>query len=124
MLEALKFAGEIVVVTGAGGGIGQACAEVLGELGATVAAVGRTAAKFEETKRLVRAKGGACEIFAADVTDEDRVAELARWAEARGPVKAVINNAGDNFRSRIMSLKHVGSCEKRAPRWAHLSRSA
>jgi NAD(P)-dependent dehydrogenase (short-subunit alcohol dehydrogenase family) len=105
MLSELRFSGEVVVITGAGGGIGQACAEVLGELGATIAAVGRTAAKLDDTQRLVRAAGGDCESFVADVTDEVAVAALAHAIGERwGKVKAVINNAGDNFRSPITQL--------------------
>ena len=105
MLDALKFAGAAVVVTGAGGGIGQACAQVLGKLGATVALVGRTAATLEETARLVREAGGSAHGFAADVTHETEVEALARMLRERyGTVKAVINNAGDNFRSKITDL--------------------
>jgi NAD(P)-dependent dehydrogenase (short-subunit alcohol dehydrogenase family) len=95
----------VVVVTGAGGGIGQACAQALGELGATVALVGRTAATLEATARLVRDAGGTAQAFAADVTREAEVEALARALRERyGPVKAVINNAGDNFRSKITDL--------------------
>jgi crotonobetainyl-CoA:carnitine CoA-transferase CaiB-like acyl-CoA transferase len=39
MLKKLNFAGDVVVMTDAGGGIGQACAEVLGELGFDVVKV-------------------------------------------------------------------------------------
>jgi NAD(P)-dependent dehydrogenase (short-subunit alcohol dehydrogenase family) len=105
MLDELKFAGAAVVVTGGGGGIGRACAQVLGELGATVALVGRTAATLDETARLVREAGGTAQSFAADVTRETEVDSLARTLRARyGTVKAVINNAGDNFRSKITDL--------------------
>ncbi|HXQ53267.1 MAG TPA: SDR family oxidoreductase [Stellaceae bacterium] len=105
MLKQLDFAGTVVVITGAGGGIGQACAEVLGELGATLALVGRTASKLDDTAAVVRASGGRCECFVVDVTDDTQVAALARaTAERWGNVKAVINNAGDNFRSRITEL--------------------
>jgi NAD(P)-dependent dehydrogenase (short-subunit alcohol dehydrogenase family) len=105
MLDALKFAGEAVVVTGGGGGIGRACALAVAELGATAVVVGRTEGALAETASLVAAAGGRCECFVADVAVEDEVAALGRAVAARGgPVKAVINNAGDNFRSRITDL--------------------
>jgi NAD(P)-dependent dehydrogenase (short-subunit alcohol dehydrogenase family) len=104
MLEALRFAGETVVVTGAGGGIGQACAAALGELGATVALVGRTRQKLEETARLVEARGATAHVFVADVTREADVAALVQAARGWGPVKSIINNAGDNFRAPITEL--------------------
>ena len=105
MREKLNFAGAAVVVTGAGGGIGQACALVLAELGATVVLVGRTAATLDETARQVREAGGMAHPCVADVTRESEVEALARALRARfGTVKAVINNAGDNFRSKITDL--------------------
>lgn len=105
MLEDLRFAGDVVVVTGGGSGIGQACAEVLGELGATLALIGRTEATLAETQALVEAKGAHAACFVADVTDEAAVAAVSRSIAARwGAVKAVINNAGDNFRAPITAL--------------------
>ncbi len=105
MLDRLKFAGAAVVVTGAGGGIGQACAVVLGELGASVVLVGRTAAALDETARQLREAGAAAHPFVADVTSEADIAALAAALRQKfGAVKAVINNAGDNFRSPITEL--------------------
>jgi NAD(P)-dependent dehydrogenase (short-subunit alcohol dehydrogenase family) len=105
MLKELAFGGGVVVVTGGGGGIGQACAETLAELGATVLVCGRTAEKLAETERRIRALGGACYGVPADVTDPASVEALAAFARQRwGKVKALINNAGDNFRSPITEL--------------------
>lgn len=105
MLKELDFAGEVVVVSGGGGGIGQACAETLAELGARVAVMGRTEATLQETQALIAAQGGACERFVANVTSEADVARVCREIEAKhGRVKAIINNAGDNFRSKITDL--------------------
>ncbi|HZT51118.1 MAG TPA: SDR family oxidoreductase [Stellaceae bacterium] len=105
MLKELDFAGAVVVVTGGGGGIGEACAETLAELGATVAIIGRTAAKLEATRAALAAKGGRCEMHVADVTSEADVARVAAAIrEKHGRVKALINNAGDNFRTPIAAL--------------------
>ncbi len=105
MLDSLRFAGEVVVVTGGGGGIGRACAEILAELGATVAVVGRTAATLDATAALIAAKGGRCDCFVADVAAAAEVEALGAAVAAKwGRVKAVINNAGDNFRSKITAL--------------------
>ena len=105
MLKDLDLAGTVVAVTGGGGGIGQACAQTLAELGARVVIIGRTAAKLQETQALIAATGGACETVVADVTSESDVARAADAIAARhGRLKAIINNAGDNFRAPIADL--------------------
>ena len=105
MLDQLKFNGEVVVVTGAGSGIGAACADALAELGATVVVVGRTLSKLEETCARVRGAGGIAEPFVADVADEKQVDALAAFVEKKwGRAKAVINNAGNNFMTPLAEL--------------------
>src|SRR2546426_11680284 len=105
MLEALRFDGEPVIVTGGGSGIGRACCEALAELGATVIVVGRTEAKLRETEALLQKHGGRCAGLVTDVTREAQVESLGDEGQRRwGRVKAVINNAGDNFVSSIGEL--------------------
>ncbi|MDP2357808.1 MAG: SDR family oxidoreductase [Beijerinckiaceae bacterium] len=105
MLKKMRLEGEVVVVTGGGAGIGKAAALSLAELGATVALVGRTPATLEETRSEIIAVGGACECFVADVSREHDVFKIASLVEAKwGRVKAIINNAGTNFRSEIADL--------------------
>jgi meso-butanediol dehydrogenase/(S,S)-butanediol dehydrogenase/diacetyl reductase len=105
MLEQLRFAGEPVVVTGGGSGIGRASCVALAELGATVVIVGRTESKLRETEALLRGKGADCAIFVADVAAEDQVARLRDEVERRwGRLKGLLNNAGDNH---VRSLHEV-----------------
>jgi meso-butanediol dehydrogenase/(S,S)-butanediol dehydrogenase/diacetyl reductase len=105
LLNQLQFHGEVVVVTGAGTGIGRATAEAVAELGATVVVVARTAGKLEETRSAIAARGGACEVFAGDVSKEGDVARLRDFVEQRwGRTKAVVNNAGNNFISKVTDL--------------------
>ena len=106
MLQKLRFNDEVVIVTGAAGGIGRATAEALAELGATTVLVGRTQAKLEEVKAALDKKSGAkSEAFAADVSKEADVARLRDFVKQRwGRAKAVVNNAGDNFISPIADL--------------------
>lgn len=105
MLGKLLFNRAVVVVTGGGGGIGRAAAQALGEMGATVVVSGRTIEPLQETCRLVREQGGACEAIVADVSREEDVEQLAGEVAARwGSVKAVINNAGTNFRTPLAEL--------------------
>jgi len=80
-----------IIITGAGRGIGRACAAAFLNAGWKVGLVGRTAAPLEE---MARAHGGALAL-PCDVTDEAAVdaafdAALAEW----GRIDALFNNAG------------------------------
>lgn len=105
MLAELKFNGAPVLVTGAGSGIGQSCAEVLAELGAHVIVVGRTKSKLDETAKLVAKAGGTCEVHVTDVSKEDQVLALHKAVSAKHPfLKGLINNAGTNLVTKLTEL--------------------
>ncbi|MCQ4162024.1 SDR family oxidoreductase [Roseomonas sp. GC11] len=92
------MSGGIAWVTGAGSGIGRACAQALAGAGWRLALSGRRAAALEETARLLPA--GAL-VVPADLTDEAAVAAaLARIAAELGPVTLLVNNAGSNVPRR------------------------
>jgi len=87
-----KLAGTVVAVTGAGSGIGRACAVRLGAEGAQVACLDIDSVAAAETAQLIgeRAFGLAC-----DVRDEAQVAHaLGAAAERFGPVNGLVTCAG------------------------------
>jgi NADP-dependent 3-hydroxy acid dehydrogenase YdfG len=77
------------VVTGGSSGIGAATVAVLTGLGWDVVAVARRADRLAA----VAERTGAVPVV-ADVTSDDDVARVAGVARARGPVHALVNNAG------------------------------
>ncbi len=82
----------IALVTGAGSGIGRACALALAEAGFTVALAGRRREPLEET---AAAAGGGSVALACDVRDPGAVAALFAEVDARfGRVDLLFNNAG------------------------------
>ncbi|OEJ59778.1 short chain dehydrogenase [Streptomyces agglomeratus] len=91
-----RFAGQLVLVTGAAGGIGRATAYAFAEAGARIVAVDRDAegaARTAEMARLIGAPKSWAETV--DVSDEQAMEKLAeKVATEYGIVDVLVNNAG------------------------------
>ncbi len=91
-----RFAGQLVLVTGAGGGIGRATALAFAESGARLVAVDRDAEGAVRTAELARSQGApAAWAETVDVSDEQAMEKLAEKVAAEyGVVDVLVNNAG------------------------------
>lgn len=88
--------GELVLITGAGGGLGQIFAQEFTKHGAEVVLWDINTSSNEQTAKLVREKGGKAYTYTVDVTDRQEVyrnAELVRRDLGRD-VTMLVNNAG------------------------------
>ena len=86
---------DLVVVTGAGSGIGRAVASKFAEAGATVIATDINDVSANETAAQIVAVGGRAFAYQLDVTDGAQFEELARRVEAEhGVADVIVNNAG------------------------------
>lgn len=82
-------------VTGAGQGIGLACAEALAEAGASIVIADRDERLLEQGAKALQAKGYEAETELVDVTDSARVTRVADDVVARhGAIDILVNNAG------------------------------
>ena len=89
------FENQVVVVTGAGRGIGAATAQLFAEHGASVVVNDLDAAPATETADAIRQAGGEAHVVAGSVT-EDGFAEalLEEAVETYGKLNVLVNNAG------------------------------
>ncbi|MFJ7943023.1 SDR family oxidoreductase [Streptomyces sp. NPDC096354] len=94
--HAERFGGQLVLVTGAAGGIGRATAFAFAEAGARVVAVDRDAEGAARTAEMARLIGSpAAWGEAVDVSDEPAMEKLAEKVAAEyGIVDVLVNNAG------------------------------
>ncbi len=89
----------IVIITGGGGGIGQAVCKRFAEHGAKVAVLDRDEQAAQATVKVIEAAQGQAKAYAADITDYDAiVTTVAKIEQGLGTPTILVNNAGyDRF---------------------------
>lgn len=116
-----SFDGKVVVVTGAGGGIGRALCHRFARAGARIAAVDLDADSLAETEAELARRGVdvlsvVCDITSRDDCEKAAAAIRGRW----GRVDVLVNNAGVVHRSsfretevevfrKVMEVNYFGS---------------
>nr|WP_315591894.1 glucose 1-dehydrogenase [uncultured Cupriavidus sp.] len=86
---------QVILVTGAGSGIGRANSVLMASRGAAVIVNDRSVEGAQETVALIHAAGGTAVACIADVSDAEAVERaFAAAQQAVGPVDVLVNNAG------------------------------
>jgi rhamnose utilization protein RhaD (predicted bifunctional aldolase and dehydrogenase)/NAD(P)-dependent dehydrogenase (short-subunit alcohol dehydrogenase family) len=97
--EALPLAGQVAVITGAGGAIGAATARAFAQAGAAVALLDLD---LNSAREKAAAIGGAARAFVCDVTDANSVAAAyGQVIAAFGGVDILVSNAGAAWQGKI-----------------------
>ena len=85
--------GQRALVTGAGRGIGEACAKTLAAVGAEVVLTARTEKQLEQVRDGIIKSGGKASVHAADIYSMEAVNNLKKL----GAFNILVNNAGNNI---------------------------
>jgi NAD(P)-dependent dehydrogenase (short-subunit alcohol dehydrogenase family) len=93
VLDSFDLSGRLALVTGAGRGIGEACAVGLAEAGADLVLVSRSREELAEVAQRAEAIGRRAQVAPCDVTSADDVRAVADGA---GRVDILVNSAGTN----------------------------
>ena len=102
-METLK--GKVALVTGGGGGLGQATCRTLAAAGATVISADLSRDQAEKVCASIRAEGGRALPFRLDVTAENQVEHaLDQLVTEHGSLDVLINNAGVDVTAPVEEL--------------------
>src|SRR4051812_23483010 len=89
------LSGQVVAITGASSGIGEATALACAAAGAAVSLAARREDRIQALAERITAEGGKALAVTADVGEEDQVRGfLQRTVDELGRLDAVVNNAG------------------------------
>jgi citronellol/citronellal dehydrogenase len=105
------FAGQTVIVTGGGRGIGRCTAHELASLGAALALVGRKIEKLQDVQAEIEAAapGAKVSIHSCDIRDEPGVKQMITDVlAAHGRIDGLVNNAGGQYPQPVRDITLKG----------------
>ncbi len=105
-LDRFRLDGLVALVTGAGRGLGEACAVALADAGAEVVLMSRTRAELDALAARIEADGGRARVAVCDISDP---AAIAAAVPPLGRIDILVNNAGVNIPEPFaeVSLEHL-----------------
>ena len=102
MLKKINLKNKIALVTGAGKGLGKACAIALAEAGAKVIILSRTKSDLAKVNKIIKKTKGSSQAFVCDITQLD---EFKKVLKKINRLDVLVNNAGNNSPEHFTKVK-------------------
>lgn len=109
VLDRFDLTDKAAIVTGAGRGIGAACALAFADAGADVVLAARTKEQLDEVAAQIAERGRRGVVVPCDVSDTANLEELVKQAiDELGRVDVVVNNAGGSMPQPFLDTSERG----------------
>ena len=102
MLKKINLKNKTALITGAGKGLGKACAIALAEAGAKVIILSRTKSDLDKVSKIIRRTKGSSKSFVCDVT---KLEEFKKILQKIVRLDILVNNAGNNRPEHFTKVK-------------------
>ncbi len=102
-LKNYNLKNKTAVVTGAGKGLGRACAIALAEAGANLIIISRTEKDLNEVSKKIRKLKSKCKSYVCDITNYDQIKQVIN---NQSKIDILINNAGNNIPAHFTKVKN------------------
>ena len=93
-LKKYNLKNKYALVTGAGKGLGKACAIALAEAGSNLIIISRTKKDLDNVSKIVRKYKVKCKSYICDITDYNRIKSIIN---SQTRIDILVNNAGNNI---------------------------